>query len=197
MGKAGTRVQNVWQFPWRGRAHRLRFLSPGGTALSKSPVQKAWPPAQAEQLGSTRDASKSRRLKVCWDFAVYVSYLYRRSCLSFSVLSYTSMLAPLPRPAVTGPASSGGPTMWSPSQLEACSSRTVHKAPFPLRHCSLSWRIQKSLGLGLDWNGTKMTRLKILHKRGLRFLLQSKINSWESAAVAGAVCWWIHPGKCF
>lgn len=61
------------------------------------------------------------------------------------------------------------------------------KTPLPLKRRSLLRRIQQSLGLGLDWHGTKTIRLPIPHKRGLRFFVPSKINSRESAAVACAV----------
>ena len=47
----------------------------------------------------------------------------------------------------------------------------------------------------MDWNGTKTIRLKMPHKRGLSFFVLSKINSWESAVAAVAVCWWICPGQ--
>lgn len=61
------------------------------------------------------------------------------------------------------------------------------KTPLPLKRCCLLRRIQQCLGLGLDWHGTKTIRLPIPHKRGLRFFVPSKINSWESAAAACAV----------
>lgn len=40
-----------------------------------------------------------------------------------------------------------------------------------------------------------MVRLKIPHKRGLRFFAASKTNSRQSAAAAGAACRWIRPGQ--
>lgn len=69
------------------------------------------------------------------------------------------------------------------------------QVPPPLRCCSLLQGTQKCLGWGLDWKGTKTVRLKIPHQRGLRFFVLSKINSWESAVVACAACWWIRPGR--
>jgi len=56
-------------------------------------MQKAWPPAHADLLCSTEAVLRAEGSQ---EFAVSVSSLYWRSCLSFSVLNYTFMLTLLP-----------------------------------------------------------------------------------------------------
>lgn len=55
-----------WYGSFPGEAEfRLGFLSLKGIVLSKSPVWRAWPPAQAEQRCTARVAPTGRRLPVC------------------------------------------------------------------------------------------------------------------------------------
>lgn len=77
----GHRSQTYSSFP--GEAEfGLGLLSLKGIALSKSPMRRAWPPAQAEERCRAWDAATGRRLPARWALAVHVSYLYWRYFLS-------------------------------------------------------------------------------------------------------------------